>query len=72
MDKEFDTLFSGDSLGLLLNTYANNMFLSLAEDEDKKEMLQKLFSAFNRHGVSTLTVIKVFADLFKEGDFENG
>jgi uncharacterized protein (DUF302 family) len=72
LDKEFDTLFSGDLIGTLLNTYANNMLLSLTEDDDQKEMLQKLFSAFNRHGVSTLTVIKVFAELFKAGDLENG
>lgn len=72
MDKEFDALFSGDLIGTLLNNYANNMFLCLAEDDDQKRIIEGLLKAFNRHGVSTLTVIQAFADWYKEGGFDNG
>lgn len=72
MDKEFDAFVSGDVIGTLLNTYANNMILSLAEDDDQKDMMGKVLKAFNRNGVSTATVIKALADAFKAGDFENG
>lgn len=72
MDKAFDTLFSGDLIGSLLNTYANNAFLSLAEDDDQKRIIEGMLKAFNKRGVSTLTVIQAFADWYKEGGFENG
>ena len=72
MDKLLKDLLGDDLVETLLNKYTNDMLLSLAENDAQKDAVRKVIESFNRHGVSSFTVIKVLADAFKEGGFENG
>ena len=72
MDNKYNVLFSASFAEMSFNRMATNFLMTFIEDDDQKEMLEKVFKAFNRHGVSTLTVIQAFADVFAEGGLENG
>lgn len=72
MDNKYNILFSASFAEQAMNRMATDFLLTFTEDDEQKTMLETLFKAFNRRGVSTMTVIQAFADAFKEGGFENG